>query len=154
MRIRSYKGLCPLPDQPRLTGLGLGEAFEIAACDDDPEARAHASWLRLADGSRVRLADLLRAHAETLLGARFAAVHGAQFPLLPKTLDIKELLSVQGHPPGNTEAYVIIEADPGATIRLGFRADIEPQALVRELQGGRLRQQELLGSLDPRIDQH
>src|SRR5690606_30845198 len=33
MRIRDYKRVCPLPDQPSVTGAGLGEAFEIAAYD-------------------------------------------------------------------------------------------------------------------------
>ena len=143
-RIREYKGLCPLPDQLETTGLALGEAFEIAAYDADEEAREHPSRLRFDDGSELALPALLRRHADTLLGPVFAARHGGAFPLLPKTLDVKELLSVQGHPEGNTEAYVIIDADPGATIRVGFNRDVDPSQLDEELTVGRARQQRLL----------
>ena len=31
----------------------------------------------------------------------------------------------QAHPPGNTEVYVVIDAEPGATIRLGFAVDVD-----------------------------
>lgn len=152
--IREFKGLCALPDQREARGAGLGEAFEIAACDDDPEALAHPSSLTLADGSRVSLPALLNVHAETLLGPRFVARFGPSFPLLPKILDIKELLSVQGHPPGNTEVYVIIDAEPGATIRLGFNRDVDAAELAAELRGGLELQQLLLDTLGPGTDEH
>ena len=88
--------------------------------------------LALADGSTITLPALLAVHAETLLGEAFVQRYGRRFPLLPKLLDVAELLSVQAHPPGNTEVYVIVDADPGATIRLGFAADIDAGALGRE----------------------
>jgi mannose-6-phosphate isomerase class I len=59
-------------------------------------------------------------------------------------LDVVELLSVQAHPPGNTEVYVIVEADPGATIRLGFAADVDAADWAAKLAGGRRDQQRLL----------
>ena len=34
-RMREYKRLAPLPDQRAATGMGLGEAFEIAAYGTD-----------------------------------------------------------------------------------------------------------------------
>lgn len=152
MLIRGFKGLCPLPDQPSVSGLGLGEAFEIAAWDEDTEAREHPSRLRLADGSEIDLPDLLRVGGEVLLGAEFVSRYGNAFPLLPKTLDIKELLSVQGHPEGNTEVYVIIDAEPGATIRLGFSEDIQPARLESELLEGRRQQQALLETLGGAVE--
>ncbi|HEX7081774.1 MAG TPA: hypothetical protein VF329_12240 [Gammaproteobacteria bacterium] len=151
MRIRAYKGLCPLPDQARLTGSGLGEAFEIAAYDADEEARAYPSRLRFEDGSELALPALLRRHADVLLGPALARAHGGAFPLLPKTLDVKELLSVQGHPAGHTEVYVVIEADPGATIRVGFNDDVDPERLEQELRAGRARQQRLLETIGTRL---
>ncbi|MBN1237260.1 MAG: hypothetical protein JXB36_02100 [Gammaproteobacteria bacterium] len=147
MRMRGYKGLCALPDQPAVTGAGLGEAFEIAAYDADDEARAHPSVLRFEDGSELALPRLLARHGDALLGPSFTSRYGGVFPLLPKTLDVKELLSVQGHPEGNTEVYVVIDADPGATIGLGFRTDQDPEALSRELKAGRATQQRLLEKL-------
>jgi mannose-6-phosphate isomerase class I len=122
----------------------IGESFEIAAADDDPEAREHPSAIPLPDGSEVSLPELLEQHAETLFGVDFAARYGRAFPLLPKFLDVAELLSVQGHPEGNTEVYVIVAADDGATIRLGFAADVDGAALEAELSAGRADQQRLL----------
>ena len=150
--IRSFKGLYPLPDQPMMSGLGLGESFELSAWDDDAETRAHPSRLRFSDGSEVSLPELLRACGEDLLGSEFVSRYGKAFPLLPKILDIKELLSVQGHPEGNTEVYVIIDAEPGATLRLGFCQDIESEVLVSELRKGREQQEALLGAFAEVID--
>ena len=140
-RMDGFKGLtkaASAQDAP------IGESFEIAADDGDAEAREHPSVIPLHDGSVVKLPELLRGHAETLLGKEFVARYGPRFPLLPKFLDIAELLSVQGHPEGNTEAYVIVAADEGATIRLGFARDIEPRKLAARLAAGRADQQRLL----------
>lgn len=150
--LRQYKGLGPLSEQGGQARRRFGEAFEIAACDADREARDYPSRVRLADGSVISLADLLAAYGDTLLGAGFVARHGAGFPLLPKTLDIKELLSVQAHPPGHTEVYVIIAAEPGATIRVGFRRDIDALAMKRRLRQGLENQQRLLELLQPDVE--
>jgi mannose-6-phosphate isomerase class I len=151
VRIREFKGLCPLPDQVATTGMGLGESFEVAADDGDEEARLHPSLVRFDDGSSVPLPALISLHGTSLLGESFIRRFGPCFPLLPKVLDIRELLSVQGHPPGNTEAYVIIDADPGATIRLGFCRDMVGAALVEELEQGRREQQALVAALAPAV---
>ena len=150
--IREFKGLSSRLEPAEPAGQRLGEAFEIAACDADPEAREYPSRVRLADGSVISLADLLAAHGETLLGAEFVARHGAGFPLLPKILDIKELLSVQAHPPGHTEVYVIIAAEPGATIRVGFSSDIDAGSMKARLRHGLEDQQRLLDLLQPGAD--
>jgi hypothetical protein len=154
MRIRAFKGFCALPDQIEVTGSGLGEAFEIAACDKDAEARRHPSRVRLADGSSLSLPEVLDAHAAAILGHDFVRSYGACFPLLPKTLDIKELLSVQGHPPGNVEVYVIVHADQGATIRLGFSRDVDPVEFKARLKAGLQLQKELLVLLGEGCDQN
>src|SRR6188474_872413 len=127
----------------------FGESFEISADDGDDEARLHPSVLELADGSTITLPALLAVHADALLGDEFVRSYGRRFPLLPKLLDVAELLSVQAHPPGNTEVYVIVDADPGATIRLGFAVDVDAVTLTAKLAGGRHDQQrvlELLGT--------
>jgi len=147
MAIRGFKGLYPLPDQPAVTGVGLGEAFEIAAYDEDAEARRHPSRLRFGDGSQLSLPRLLERRAGTILGDSFTERYGACVPLLPKTLDIKELLSVQGHPEGNTEVYIIIDAEPGATIRVGFSRDIDSADFAGALKSGRQQQEALVSSL-------
>jgi hypothetical protein len=143
-----------LPDQGGTTTASVGEAFEIAAFDMDPEAARYPSRLRFEDGSELTLPQLLARHGDVVLGPSFVAHYGACFPLLPKTLDIRELLSVQAHNPGDTELYVIIDAEPGATIRLGFSADVDGAKLRDELLLGLRRQRELLQGLAPQSDQH
>ena len=122
----------------------IGESFEISADDGDDEARLHPSVLALADGSTITLPALLAVHADALLGEEFVRQHGRRFPLLPKLLDVAELLSVQAHPPGNTEVYVVVDAEPGATIRVGFAVDVDADLWTAKLAGGRQEQKRLL----------
>jgi mannose-6-phosphate isomerase class I len=126
------------------SGRPIGESFEISADDGDDEARLHPSVITLADDSTITLPALLAVHADALLGEEFVRQHGRRFPLLPKLLDVAELLSVQAHPPGNTEVYVIVDAEPGATIRLGFCVDVDPDVWTAKLAGGRQDQKRLL----------
>lgn len=132
--------------------LPWGEAFEIAAFDLDDEASRFPSVVEFADGSRVELPELLAAQGERLLGTDFVQRYGKCYPLLPKTLDVKELLSVQGHPAGHTEVYIIIDAEPGATLRLGFTRDIDAVKLADELRHGLEQQAELLGLMKSDTD--
>ena len=70
----------------------FGESFEISADDGDDEARLHPSVLELADGSTITLPALLAVHAERCSAKRSCSVYGRRFPLLPKLLDVAELL--------------------------------------------------------------
>lgn len=145
-QLRELKALCPIPDQVSVTGAGLGESFELAAFDDDREAAAHPSLCRGAAGAQRRLPDLIREHAAELLGDAWLARYGPCIPLLPKFLNVRQLLSVQGHPPGHTEAYVVVDAEPGATIRLGFSKQIDSAQFGAQLEAG-LREQHALAAL-------
>jgi len=149
--IHTHKGL---PAPAAAAAAVFGEAFELAASDADPEAAAYPSRLRLDDGTEHSLPELLARHGERLLGSDFLARHGPAFPLLPKILDVKELLSVQGHPAGHTEVYIIIDCEPGATLRLGFNRDVDPAALARDLSAGLEAQRALLALLGDRVDPH
>ncbi|MEZ5987552.1 MAG: hypothetical protein R3F30_00190 [Planctomycetota bacterium] len=138
---------------PRLKGVPvagaepIGESFECAAWPDDEEAARYPSLVERADGATARLVDLLAEDPEGLLGAGLAARHGPRYPLLPKLLDLRALLSVQAHPPGNPEAYVIIEAEDGATLRLGFREDTRAASLALLWKEARKVQEKLLEAL-------
>jgi len=142
----------PLAARSPIASQPFGEAFEISAYNADAEAARYPSRLRCDDGSLLELPALLEAHGEMLLGSDFIGRHGLCFPLLPKTLSVRELLSVQGHPAGNTEVYIIIDAEPGATLRLGFRRDIDPAAMAADLARGLECQRALLASLGPGTD--
>lgn len=74
-----------------------------------------------------------------------------RFPLLAKVLDPRAWLSVQVHPDdeqavqlegpgsvGKTEAWYVIEAEPGAAILLGVRPDVAPDAVREAIRNGGL----------------
>ncbi len=88
---------------------------------------------------------------EALLGRRAACLWGARFPLLIKLLDCADWLSVQVHPDdaqavrlegpghfGKTEAWHILEADPGAQIISGVRPGVTAEMLAEAIRHGTL----------------
>ncbi|PRQ09204.1 hypothetical protein [Enhygromyxa salina] len=120
-----------------------GESFEVSAYPDDPEAARYPSIVEFADGSSMGLGELLGRAGETVLGPSFFAAYGPNLPLLPKLLDVEGLLSVQSHPPGNPEAYVVISCDPGATLRVGFNRDVDVEQMRQMLRAARATQDQL-----------
>lgn len=91
------------------------------------------------------LGELVRTRGEELLGR-----HAPQprFPLLFKFLDAQKTLSVQVHPDderasrldppdfGKTEAWVVLEAEPGSLIYAGLKRGVDRSQLERELARG------------------
>ena len=70
-----------------------------------------------------------------------------ELPLLVKLLFTSEKLSLQVHPDdgencerGKTEMWHILEAEPGASIALGFREPITRERLVESAQSGEIEQ--------------
>jgi mannose-6-phosphate isomerase len=96
---------------------------------------------RFADGTLVR--DAVAADPEAYLGPDHFARLGADPGLLVKLLDAGERLPVHFHPDrafardaldsahGKTEAWIIIEADPGATVHVDWKRGVRPDE-VRE----------------------
>jgi mannose-6-phosphate isomerase len=94
-----------------------------------------------ADGTLLR--DAIAADPEAWLGAEHVARYGSDPALLTKLLDPGERLPVHFHPGrafaraawglahGKTEAWIILEAEPGASVHVGFKAPIE-RATARE----------------------
>ena len=89
---------------------------------------------RLPDGTLVRAA--IEADPEAFLGAEHVARFGADPALLVKLLDAGQRLPVHFHPGrefaaralglahGKTEAWLIVEADPGASVWVGFAREV------------------------------
>jgi mannose-6-phosphate isomerase len=101
----------------------------------------------LEDGRPLR--DAVASDPEAFLGPEHVARYGADTMLLVKLLDAGERLPVHYHPDdafaqrhgfehGKTEAWLIVEADPGAVVWLGFREEVEAQALRGWLDGDSL----------------
>jgi mannose-6-phosphate isomerase len=90
---------------------------------------------RLDDGTFVR--DAIAADPEGYLGPEHVARWGADAGLLVKLLDAGERLPVHFHPTrafardalgrdhGKTEAWIILEAEPGAKVHAGFVEDVD-----------------------------
>ena len=103
-----------------------------------------------------RLGDLLRNHPAELLGG---GSRPAAFPLLFKFLDAHKVLSVQVHPDdhaaakrtppdrGKTEAWYVVEAEPGSRIFAGLREGVDRQSLADAIEAGRC--EDLLHAIEP-----
>lgn len=88
----------------------------------------------LPDGTLVR--DAIEADPEAFLGADHVARFGTDPALLVKLLDAGQRLPVHFHPDGDfaarelglahgkTEAWLIVEADPGASVWVGFSREV------------------------------
>lgn len=97
-----------------------GESLEISALDGHESAVANGEHAGKTLGAMV-----------TLWGEALTGVSGGEFPLLLKLLDAQQPLSVQVHPGdayaqahdgklGKSEAWVILNAEPGARIVYGL----------------------------------
>jgi mannose-6-phosphate isomerase len=97
------------------------------------------------------LDDAARQLGERLLGRRGAASASGRFPLLIKLLDAADWLSVQVHPDdeqaarlegadqlGKTEAWHILEAEPGGRVIAGLQPGATRQRLERAIRDGTL----------------
>lgn len=132
---------------------------------DEPYAESWELVDRGEDQSVVRagplegrsLGDLLRQHPAELLGG---SSEPQSFPLLFKFLDAHKVLSVQVHPDdaaagcrtppdrGKTEAWYVIEAEPGSRIYAGLREGIDRADLAAAIASGRCA--EVLHAIEPR----
>jgi mannose-6-phosphate isomerase len=106
-----------------------------------PRRRAHAA--ALARGRRARRPGGLAGGP----GARLGLPAPADFPLLVKFLDSEQLLSLQVHPDdavaarqglprGKTEAWVVLEAEPGAGVYLGTAEGVAAATLLDRVAAG------------------
>ncbi|MBZ0299459.1 MAG: class I mannose-6-phosphate isomerase [Anaerolineae bacterium] len=94
------------------------------------------------------LADLLSEYGHDLVGPGNDPADG--FPLLAKMLDANEWLSVQlhpddaqartleGQPRGKTEAWYVIEAEPGARLVIGLEPGTTAEQMAEAIKSGTL----------------
>lgn len=93
----------------------------------------------------MTLAELVTDRGDELLGRHHPQSH---FPLLLKFLDASRTLSVQVHPDdaraaridppdlGKSEAWIVLVADPGATIYAGLKPGVDRRRLAASIQQG------------------
>ncbi|ADR37619.1 mannose-6-phosphate isomerase, type 1 [Oceanithermus profundus DSM 14977] len=127
--------------KPRVWGgRRLAEWFGLATDEPIGEAWMVAGENRIASGpyaGRV-LAEVLPELGEAFLGRAVVERHGYRLPLMVKFLDTAQWLSVQVHPDdayaraheaesgwlGKAEAWVVLEAEPGAQVIYGVKRPV------------------------------
>jgi mannose-6-phosphate isomerase len=104
------------------------------------------------------LPSALAADPDGWLGSHHVARHGVAPGLLTKLLDSGERLPVHSHPDrafaarhldcdhGKTEAWIVLEAEPGATVWVGFRDGLEAEELADLVDA---QDERLLAALNP-----
>jgi len=130
-RLEILKGLPP-------SGRKIGESWE---CSAHP---LHPSQVRLKEGATIPLAHILLINGEKILGKDYQKCRGIP-PFFLKFLETKDNLSVQVHPGdkeaielgeenrGKEEAWIILEAEKGAKIYLGFKLDVDRDIFKEDL---------------------
>lgn len=129
-RIAALRGLPPREDHRPEDWVGS----TTATFGTDAEGLS-----RLEDGRRLR--DAATAEPEAFFGREHMERFGPDPRLLVKLLDAGDRLPVHVHPGrafarrhlgsryGKTEAWVIVSAEPGARVHIGFRDDVEANSL-------------------------
>ena len=120
-------------------GDDFAESWEICDHGDDQSVVLAGEW------QGHTLGELIRANGRELLGRHHPQ---SRFPLLFKFLDANRRLSVQVHPDdaeaarldppdlGKTEAWVVLEAEPGSRLYAGLKRGFDRAALEREVRRG------------------
>lgn len=123
---------------------GIGEAWLLA----DIPTHSEPACSVVATGAHAgrTLRNLIESDRATWMGAASLDEEG-RFPLLVKLLDARENLSVQVHPtaaytrshPGThrkSEAWVVLDAEPGAVIYKGLRPGVTPERFRQQVEAG------------------
>lgn len=129
----------------------VGEAWILSDRDD------FASVVAEGPLKGKTLKELFAEQNEAMLGKQ--AGQFERFPLLLKFLDAKEMLSVQVHPSdahkellpagerGKTECWLVMDAEPGASIYAGLKEGVTPETLREKSEAGTV--EEDLASFEP-----
>ncbi len=117
------------------------ESWEVVDHGKDQSIVADGPWVGWS------LEKLIHAFPEAILGFDCT---GKSFPLLLKYLDCNRVLSVQVHPDdayaqkmatpdlGKTEAWYVIQAEPGAKIYAGLKRGVTKSDLAKSLKSGQV----------------
>lgn len=103
-----------------------GESWELSAVAGDVSVVANG-FLK-----RNNLEEIIEVYMGNLVGDKIYDRYGLTFPLLIKSLDCHDVLSVQVHPDdelaaerhnsyGKTEMWYVVDCEPGAALYVGFK---------------------------------
>jgi len=117
----------------------IGESWELSC---DPEAHS-----RLEHITDVTLADLIACRTSECLSGSMVASGRTACDILVKLINPSRPLSLQIHPSddnkflkpsecGKPESWLVLDAEPGAGLYIGFSQPIEPEDLRGRLEAG------------------
>jgi len=136
---KKLKNLFDKPSQTETTG----ESWELSGVQGDVSVVSNGEL----EGKSLN--ELIDLYAADLMGKSVIDRFGKEFPILIKFIDAKQDLSIQLHPNdelarerhdsfGKTEMWHIMDADPGATLIVGFKKDVTREEYARCLEENKL----------------
>lgn len=120
-----------------------GESWDLSCVQGDISSVASGAL------KGNNLAELIEVYMGDLVGEKIFEEYGLEFPLLIKTLDCNDVLSVQVHPDdelaaerhdslGKTEMWYITSCEEGAAIYIGFNREITREEYLEAVSNGSL----------------
>lgn len=103
-----------------------GESWDLSAVEGDISIVSNGML------KQNNLEEIIEVYMGNLIGEKVYDKYGLTFPLLIKSLDCHDVLSVQVHPDddlaaerhdsyGKTEMWYVVSAEPGAALYVGFK---------------------------------
>lgn len=125
----------PKDDEP------IGESWEVSAVPSSISTVGNGRF------KGMGLVELVSRYPVEILGGKVSRVYDNQMPLLIKFIDAARDLSIQVHPNdemamrvehkhGKTEMWYVIDAEPGASLYLGFSKHITPEEYEQKVKDG------------------
>ncbi len=117
-------------------GAKIGESWEVSARPGDSSVIATGPY------AGKTLLELIESEPEAVLGSSVIAAHGKRLPVIAKFIDAAGRLSIQVHPddctakalresdPGKEEAWLVLDAGPGAYLIFGVSRELTFEKLV------------------------
>lgn len=137
-RVKAGKGVKIDPSKP------YGESWDLSAVEGDVSVVANG-YLK-----KNNLEELIEVYMGNLIGEKNYERYGLTFPLLIKSLDCHDVLSVQVHPDdalaaerhnsyGKTEMWYVVGCQEGAALYVGFKdKNITRESYLQALNEDRL----------------
>lgn len=119
----------------------VGESWEVSAVPSSINIIANG------DFKGMDLVSLINRYPTEILGEHVAKQYKGQMPLLVKFIDARDDLSIQVHPNdemaqrvhgkfGKSEMWYIIDADPEASLYVGFKQEIDENEYKQRIADG------------------
>ena len=124
-------------------GKKYGESWDLSCVKGDISSVASG----MLKGNNLE--ELIEVYMGDLVGEKVFEEYGLEFPLLIKTLDCNDVLSVQVHPDdelaaerhnslGKTEMWYVTSCEEGAAIYIGFNREITREEYLDAVSSGHL----------------